>query len=158
MSSGQHPENPDDRTRAYGSHDPYAYGAPQPGYGPPPGTGQPGYGYGYDSGPMPYGSPYGQQPPPHYGYPPHRPPGDGPRTHAIIQLVLSIFFVTSCFVTPGGIAGAVLSGIALSKADYEPDKARGLLKWGWIAIGANIALVVLWFAFVIFMGVTGRWD
>ncbi len=127
---------------AYGQpgYDQQGYGQPgygQPGYGQP-GYGQPGYGQpGY--GQPGYGQPgYGQP----YGYPP-RPGGDGPRTHAIVALVISIVMALSCYVTLGGIAGAILAGIALGKVDTEPARARSLLKWCWISIGINIGLLFL---------------
>ncbi|MET8159203.1 hypothetical protein ABZT47_22775 [Sphaerisporangium sp. NPDC005289] len=60
----------------------------------------------------------------------------------------------SCYVSLGGIAGVVLSGIALGKADTEPDRARSLLKWGWVAIGVNIGLVIIGVAVLIVVGVT----
>src|SRR5690606_41761350 len=81
------------------------YGAPGYGQGgyPPPGYGAPGYGQ-------------GGYPPPGYGYGyPHNPKSDGARMHAIVALIVSLFFAFSCYVTLGGIAGAILSGIALSK-------------------------------------------
>ncbi|RBQ15526.1 hypothetical protein DP939_34675 [Spongiactinospora rosea] len=124
------------------SDDPQGPGYGQPGYGPAPG--QPGYGEpGY--GQPGYGQPgYGQYPPYGYGHghPPYRNP-DAPRTHAIVALVISIFLGFSCYVTLGGIAGAILSGIALSRVDTEPDRARTLLRWAWISIGINIALLVV---------------
>ncbi|MET8145187.1 hypothetical protein ABZU32_33205 [Sphaerisporangium sp. NPDC005288] len=131
------------------------YGQPgygQPGYGDPgyaqQGYGQPGYGQpGYDQQ-YGYATPY-----PPYGHP-ARPAGDGPRTHAIVALIISILLAMSCYVSLGGIAGVVLSGIALGKADTEPDRARSLLKWGWVAIGVNIGLVIIGVAVLIVVGVT----
>ncbi|WP_199537148.1 hypothetical protein [Spongiactinospora gelatinilytica] len=126
----------------YGESD---YGQPgygQPGYGQP-GYGQPGHGQpGYGPGPGQPG--YGQYPPYGHGqgHPQYRNP-DAPRTHAIIALVVSIVLGFSCYVTLGGVAGAILSGIALSRVDTEPDRARTLLRWAWISIGINIALLVV---------------
>ncbi|GAA3473504.1 hypothetical protein [Nonomuraea roseola] len=142
MSSGYTPENSGDQS-PYGQQMPY--GSP------------------YNQGPhgsgeqQPYGPPYGQQPPPGYGYG-YPPPQQGPRTHAIVALVISIVLALSCYITPGGIAGAIMSGIALGQVDTHPDKARNLLKWTWISIGINVALVVLGFGVIIALGVTGNLD
>ncbi|MFI0424855.1 hypothetical protein [Spongiactinospora sp. 9N601] len=133
--------------------DPQGPGYGQPGYGPAPG--QPGYGES-DQGQPGYGQPgygqpgYGQYPPYGYGqgYPQYRNP-DAPRTHAIIALVVSIVLGFSCYVTLGGVAGAILSGIALSRVDTEPDRARTLLRWAWISIGINIALLVVGLVLII---------
>jgi hypothetical protein len=140
-------QNPYEQPYGAAGQGPYdqPYGAPgQPSYDQPYGApaqapydqqayGQPGYN-------QPYGySPYQQNP---YGYPP-RPANDGTRTHAIVALVISIVFGLTCYVTLGGIAGAILSGIALGKVETEPDKARSLLKWAWISIGTNIGLIVV---------------
>ncbi|MCG5219893.1 hypothetical protein [Streptosporangium sp. KLBMP 9127] len=158
-----------------------SYGQPsQPGYSQPgygqPGYGQPAYaqpGYGPKDGgygpptqpPQGYQDPlYGQQNPygqaPYgygYGQPP-RPGTEGPRTHAIVALVISIVLAMSCYITPGGLAGAVLSGIALSKADIEPRRASNLLKWAWIAIGINFALVIVGIVAFVIAGVNGAFD
>ncbi len=129
---------------AYGQA-PQAFGqAPQGMYGQgPQGYGQGSYDprYGY------YGQPYG---------PPAR--QDGTRTHAIVALVVSIVLAMSCYVTLGGIAGAILSGIALSKVDMEPDRARNLLKWTWISIGINVVLIVLAIVGFVIAGVNGAFD
>ncbi|MEU7894406.1 hypothetical protein AB0B45_16290 [Nonomuraea sp. NPDC049152] len=122
------------------------YGQQQP-YGSP---------YNQSGGQTPYGPPYGQQQPGYgYGYPP---PQQGPRTHAIVALVISIVLALSCYVTPGGIAGAILAGIALGQVDTMPDKARNLLKWTWISIGINVVLIILGVAVVIALGVSGNLD
>ncbi|MET9341669.1 hypothetical protein [Nonomuraea sp. NPDC003804] len=113
------------------------------------------YGSPYNSQQNPYGPPYGQQPGYGYGYPP---PQQGPRTHAIVALVISIVLALSCYITPGGIAGAIMSGIALGQVDTMPDKARNLLKWTWISIGINVALVVVGFGVIIALGVSGNLD
>ncbi|GAA2400004.1 hypothetical protein [Nonomuraea africana] len=139
MSSGYTPENPGDNQGPYGQQQPY--GSP----------------YGHGSGEQPYGAPYGQQPPPGYGYG-YPPPQQGPRTHAIVALVISIVLALSCYITPGGIAGAIMSGIALGQVDTQPDKARNLLKWTWISIGINVALVIVGFGVIIALGVSGNLD
>ncbi|GLW12889.1 hypothetical protein Misp01_80170 [Microtetraspora sp. NBRC 13810] len=141
----------------YGQPQDAGYGqpGPQPGYGQqPPGYGPPGAGYG-QPGPG-FGQPgYGQ---PGYGYGPPPRASEGPRTHAIVALVISLILALSCYVTPGGIAGAIVAGIALSKVDLEPHRARGMLKWTWIAIGINVALVVAGFIVIIALGVSGAFD
>ena len=161
---------------------PYGYqegsGYEQPGYGQPgydQGHGQPGYdqGYGQPGYAQPgYAQPgqatpgwqnaydqaaYGveQQPyaAPGYGPHPYPPRNDGLRTHAIVALVVTIVLALSCYVSPGGIAGAILSGIALSKVDVQPETARGLLKWAWIAVGVNVGLIVALFMFGITLAI-----
>ncbi|MEO3809395.1 hypothetical protein ABGB17_10390 [Sphaerisporangium sp. B11E5] len=130
------------------------YGQPgygQPGYGQPPDQG--GYGQGYDPQYGGYAQPgYGYQqpygPPPQYG-------SQGPRTHAIVALVISIILALSCYVSLGGLAGAILAGIALGKVDTEPQRARSLLKWCWIAIGINVVLLIAGIALIVFLGVNG---
>ena len=156
----------------YGQQD---YGQGQPGYGQPgyeqSGYGQPsygpgygegyaqshgqGYGPGYEQGYGPgYEQGYGQY---GYGPAPHR--GDeGVRTHAIVALVISIVLGLSCYVSLGGIAGAILSGIALGKVDSDPRGARNLLKWTWISIGINVALLVLGIGALIVAGANGAFD
>ncbi|GAA3442533.1 hypothetical protein [Planomonospora venezuelensis] len=121
-------------------------GTPE-GPGTHPGGGKSPYGAydPYDSGPYPYGS-HGQA----YGYAagPHL-DVEGVRTHAIVALVVSITLALSCFVSLGGIAGAVLSGIALGKVETETPRARGLIRWAWIGIGVNLGLIAL--ATVVFL-------
>ncbi|WP_248960772.1 DUF4190 domain-containing protein [Sphaerisporangium perillae] len=166
-----------------GPYDPYAtpaqgpyeqqYGAPAQGpydqqYGTPPqggpydqqqygAPGQQPYDQQYGApGQQPYGQQYGygpyQQNP--YGYPP-RPVSEGPRSHAIVALVISILLALSCYISLGGIAGVILSGIALGKVDTEPQQARSLLRWCWIAIGINFGLVVLGIGAAIVISVAG---
>ncbi|MER7128057.1 DUF4190 domain-containing protein [Streptosporangium saharense] len=149
------------------SHD-QGYGQ---GYGQPvydQGYGQ-GYGQGYDQG---YGQPgypatpgYGESPygqyPPSYGPGPYPGPQqnvDGTRTHAIVALVVSIFMAITCYVSLGGLAGIILSAVALSKVERDPQGAKGLLKWTWISIGINVALVVLGVGGIIVAGVNGAFD
>ncbi|MEV6868906.1 hypothetical protein AB0M44_49065 [Streptosporangium subroseum] len=174
------------QTPGYG--EPYGYEPPQqepqPEYGRPghqPGYGQDqahaqnpgqdygsGQGYGQTQGPGQFygqGQGYGQQPP--YGqYPPYaqgygpgpQPGSDGTRTHAIVALVISLVFALSCYVSLGGIAGAILSGLALGKVDRDVKGARKLLRWTWISIGINIALIVLGVATFIIAGLNGAFD
>ncbi|GAA5073100.1 hypothetical protein GCM10023259_073550 [Thermocatellispora tengchongensis] len=164
---------PGQQQQPYG-HNPYQGQNTQPGgygaYGTP-GYGEQQYpGYGEQQYPGYGEQQYYQQPPPYqqpqqpygygYGYaqPPRHPDADGKRTHAIVALVISIVLAMSCYVTPGGLAASVLSGIALSKADLEPQKAGNLLKWAWISIGINVGLIILGVATIIFLGATGNLD
>lgn len=139
---------------------PQTPGPEQAGYGRPADYGQPGYGwqgaydqqYGVDPQ-QSHGRPgYGPQPG-YVPYPPYPPRNDGTRTHAIVALVISIVLALSCYVSLGGIAGAILSGIALSKVDTEPHTSRNLLKWTWIAIGVNVALIVAGIVFGVIYGI-----
>ncbi|GIH78509.1 hypothetical protein [Planobispora longispora] len=135
QSSPGYGQNDYDRTSpGYGNHGPSydAYG--QAGYG------QGGYGQGYGYGP------------------PRHPNVDGVRTHATIVLIISICLALSCFLTLGGIAGVVLSAIALSRVDQETHRAGYLLKWAWISIGINVGLLILGAVTFITAGVNGVFD
>ncbi|GGS72901.1 hypothetical protein GCM10010156_34770 [Planobispora rosea] len=121
----------------YGRPSPAAYG----GYGPSHDAyGQAGYGQGG------YGRGYGYGSPDYHNV-------DGVRTHGIVALIVSLVLALSCFLSLGGVAGAILSGVALSKVDHETARARDLLKWTWISIGANVVLLVLGAAVFIAAGV-----
>ncbi|MGI5492739.1 hypothetical protein [Microtetraspora malaysiensis] len=153
----QSPQNPYGTDPQFGQQYGSQYGQGPYGQQPygDPGYGQQGYGqpgYGHQGYPGPYGPPYGQQP---YGYPPRQ---EGPRTHAIVALVISIVLALSCYVSLGGIAGAILSGVALSKIDTEPETSRRMLKWTWISIGINVVLLVIGFGVLIWAGVNGYLD
>ncbi|MBO3748937.1 hypothetical protein J5X84_22900 [Streptosporangiaceae bacterium NEAU-GS5] len=131
MSSPEQPgSNPQDWQSPYSPPPTYPYGDGQYPYA----EGQ--YGYEQPQPAQPYGGYYG----PPYGYAPQP---QGPKTHAIVALVISCILAVSCYVSLGGIAGAILSGIALGKADTQPQQARTLLKWTWISIGANVVLLML---------------
>jgi hypothetical protein len=148
------PYGPPSGSNPYGQqqYGPYGQPGPNPGqqYGP---YGQPGPDPGQQYGPYGYQQQYGYYPP--GGYPPRQ---EGPRTHAIVALVISIVLTLSCYISLGGIAGAILSGIALSKVDTAPDHARKLLKWAWIAIGINVVLFVVGIGVVVWAGVNGYLD
>ncbi|GII02909.1 MgtC/SapB family protein [Planobispora takensis] len=118
----------------------------QGGYGGQ-GYGSAGYGQGY--GQAGYGGSYGSAPHPNV---------DGVRTHAIVALVISVIMAVSCYGSLGGIAGVILSGIALGKVDHETARARNLLKWTWISIGINVGLLILGAAAFIVAGVNGAFD
>ncbi|MEV7007384.1 hypothetical protein [Streptosporangium sp. NPDC051022] len=168
----------DHGSQGYGSQGYGSQGYGQPGYGQAPeqqaygqqgygqqgyeqAYGQPDYGQGY--GQAGYGQDYGQpgygQYSPQYGYgpTPHQ-NNDGVRTHAIVALVISIVCAMTCYVSLGGLAGAIMSGVALSKVESDPRGARNLLKWVWISIGVNVALVALGIGAVVVAGVNGAFD
>ncbi|MEU7989443.1 MgtC/SapB family protein [Streptosporangium canum] len=156
-------QQPQGYGQGYGQDQSYGqgqgYGQQAQGYGPGYGDQSQGYGQGY--GDQGYGPGYGEQPygQPGYGYgAPPRQNNDGVRTHAIVALVISLVLALSCYISLGGIAGAIMSGIALSKVDTDPRSARNLLKWTWIGIGINVALVVLGFGALIVAGVNGAFD
>ncbi|MEV5744417.1 hypothetical protein AB0L30_30540 [Microbispora rosea] len=156
----QTPSNPYGPPSGSAPHGQQQYGP----YGPPPGPGpnqQYGQQYGqYGQYGQQYGQ-YGQYGQQQYGYYPpggYPPRQEGPRTHAIVALVISIVLALSCYISLGGIAGAILSGVALSKVDTAPDQARRLLKWAWIAIGINVALFVIGIGAVIWAGFNGYLD
>lgn len=174
MSSG-HPEgpstNPDDWKSPYGTG-PGQTPGDRPGdqghgwqehpYPPSDYRDHPTQGQGYPAyGGQPHHPPaYGEQPygyhPPRYGYGPAPHRGDeGVRTHAIVALVISVVLALSCYVSLGGIAGAILSGIALGRVDTDPRGARNLLKWTWIGIGINVALLVLGVGAFVVAGMSG---
>lgn len=156
-------QQPQGYGQGYGQDQSYGqgqgYGQQAQGYGPGYGDQSQGYGQGY--GDQGYGPGYGEQPygQPGYGYgTPPRQNNDGVRTHAIVALVISIVLALSCYISLGGIAGAIMSGIALGKVETDPRSARNLLKWTWIGIGINVALVVLGFGALIVAGVNGAFD
>lgn len=149
----QSASNPYGPPPGQGPYGPQQYGAPPPGFDPNH-VPDPGQQYGYPPPwPGPHQDQYGYYPP--GGYPPRQ---EGPRTHAIVALVVSIVLALSCYVSLGGIAGAILSGIALSKVDTQPDTARRLLKWTWVSIGINVGLLVIGIGTIIYLGVNGHLD
>lgn len=127
-----------------GHHDPYAQPYPYDQHGAydqhsgayvHKGSGHPGAHY---PAAMPYQYGYG------YGYP-VAPVDESARTQSIVALVVNIMLVTFC-CSPLGLAGAIVSGMAMSKAATDPPAARTLLKWGW---GLAIATGVLWIGFFV---------
>ena len=122
----------------------YTAGYP-PGYGPPPGYEQPA-GYGQAGYPQPTYPTYPTYPgytvypyPPPYPVPP---PGDGPRNQAIAALVANVVAAVLCCPLVG-IAGIVLSAVAMSRSDRDPDSARRLVKWSWGVLAATIVLGIV---------------
>jgi cytochrome c biogenesis protein CcdA len=103
---------------------------------------------------QPYGAPYGGQPPPGYGYdygPPQPPRSEGPKAAAIVALVLNLLAIVSC-CNVLAIPGAVLAGMALSKAPIEPARARGMLVWSWVLFGLGFVLTLSTFLTLGFNG------
>jgi hypothetical protein len=102
--------------------------------------------------------PYGQ-PPPQHGYPGYgqRPPGptpDGQRTNAIVSLVLNLLSLVSC-CNILGIGGAILSGLALGRAQAAPERAKQLNIWSWALFGGGLVLSI---GTIIVLGVNGVFD
>lgn len=125
-----------------------AYGAPA--YGtPPPGT--PAYGT-----PPPYAPGYGAAGygVPHPGWDGRTAAASSLRTQAIIALVLNLLTLVSC-CNLFGIAGAVCAGSALSKVDFELDRARSLVRWAWGLLAAGLVLMTVAAAALI---AVGAWD
>lgn len=149
------------------NQDPWAYqpdsGQPgQPTYGQPgqeaqPGSGQPGQPpYGQPPGYDQYGRPVHPAYPPYpvyptypgyqgyqgytvYPYPPPQPlpSHDSVRGQAIASLVCNILASLVCCLV-FGVAGIVLSAIAMSRSDHDPESARKLVKWSWGALAAAV--------------------
>lgn len=130
--------------------------------GQPPGHEQAGYyeqpGYyeqaGYSGYPYPGYPPPGYYPQPGYTVypypPPYQPADSGARNLSIAALITNI--VVSVLCCPVfGIAGIVLSGIAMSRADQDPIAARKLVIWAWAALAASIVTGITAFALIIIL-------
>ncbi|WP_406832349.1 hypothetical protein ABEG17_05860 [Pedococcus sp. KACC 23699] len=115
-----------------------------PGYGQAPAYGQP-PAYGQQA----YGQPaYGQQP---YGAPVGYATGGSLSGGSIALLVVSgLLTIGGCGL---GIPALVFAIIAVTKKD-EPSEMAKWTRWGWIALGVTIALVVVGFALVIGLAVS----
>ncbi|MGN9843455.1 hypothetical protein ACTMTI_35545 [Nonomuraea sp. H19] len=106
---------------------------------------------------QPYGAPYGEQPPPGYGYGYGHPPpprDEGPFANAIVSLVLNLLTLVSC-CNIFGLPGAILAGLALSKARTEPQSARTMVIWSWVLCALGFVLAI---GIIVFLGVTGELD
>ncbi|KGN37631.1 DUF4190 domain-containing protein [Knoellia aerolata] len=150
--SSAQPSNPYAATPPPPPYDPYA--APQPPYDPYAATGgqwqqqtpqaQPG---GYPA----YQAPgQWQAPPAAYGAPAPQ------NTSALVLTILSGIVTLSCCIP--GIAPLILGIMALNKQSTDPEGSRRLTKWGWIAFGVGMALVVLGIIGFIALGAAGVWD
>ncbi len=140
----------------YGNPAQQPYGSPPPAYGTPPAppyvTPQPPpYGaqqpsYGYTPPPVPYGSPW---------MPVHSPESSSVRSQAITSMILNIVSVLFC-CPPLGLAGAITSGIAISRADTDVAAAKRLVGWGWGLLAASVVLAIVAFILVISLGLLGE--
>lgn len=133
-----------------------------------PGSEPPGYGYGgsewsgYGAGPerpefyAPY-SGYDQPGYGGYGYGGYGPPDPRVKSQATLALVFNII---ACILCCGiaSLPGLICGGMAMSKADLEPESARNLTRWAWICLGITVGLAVLFIAVIIILGVTGNLD
>lgn len=144
--SSAQPTNPYAATPPPPPADPY--GVPQqPAYDPYAASGaqaQPG---GYP----PYQAPgQWQAPPAAYGAPPPQ------NTSALVLTILSGIITVSCCIP--GIVPLILGIIALTKNSTDPEGSRRLTKWGWIAFGVSMALVVIGVIIFIAVGAAGGFD
>ncbi|MED7929363.1 hypothetical protein SMD20_34325 [Nonomuraea sp. LP-02] len=111
----------------------------------------PGYPY------QPYGAPYGEQSPPGYGYGygyPPPPRDEGPNANAIVSLVLNLLSLVSC-CNVLALPGAILAGLALSRASSDPRAARSMVMWSWVLFGLGFVLMIGLF---LFLGLNGYLD
>jgi hypothetical protein len=74
-----------------------------------------------------------------YPYPPYHPtpPDDRTRTLALASLGSNIAISAVC-CPPLGIAGVVLSAIALRRCERDPVSARRLVAWSWVALAVSL--------------------
>ena len=120
---------------------------PPPGYGAPAGSEQAGYGAAPADN-APYGSaPYGSAPAygaPAYGAPAYGTPAQG--SPASLSGSTIALLVVSGLLTLGacgtGIPALVFAILAVTKKD-EPVEAAKWTRWGWIALGITVAVVVI---------------
>lgn len=128
MSSSDPPSQYPD---PYGQQQPYQYD---------PYSGQP---YPYPQ-PQEYGGAYPPpMPPVPHAFEYATPPVQSPRNLAIGALVTNIVLTLLC-CSPLGIAGIVVSALAMGRADHEPESAKRLVKWGWgLAIASVVAVIAL---------------
>lgn len=80
--------------------------------------------------------------PPPYGYPGYGYPDPRVRNGAMAALITGCIAIVVC-VNVFAIPTAILGGVALSRADTDPESARRLTKWAWISLGIGVGLVVL---------------
>lgn len=143
--SSAQPTNPYAATPPPPPYDPYA--APQPSYDPYAATGGQAQQGGYPA----YNAPgQWQAPPAAYGAPAPQ------NTSALVLTILSGIVTLSCCIP--GIAPLILGIMALTKQSTDPEASRRLTKWGWIAFGIGLALVVLGVIAFIALGTAGVFD
>lgn len=143
--AGAAPANPYAATPPPPPYDPYA--APQPAYDPYAATGGQAQQGGYPA----YNAPgQWQAPPAAYGAPAPQ------NTSALVLTILSGIVTVSCCIP--GIAPLILGIMALTKQSTDPEASRRLTKWGWIAFGIGLALVVLGGIAFIALGTAGVFD
>ncbi|NUR92017.1 MAG: hypothetical protein HOY71_48770 [Nonomuraea sp.] len=88
-------------------------------------------------------------------YHPHpREPHDRARSTAIVALILNCVSIPGC-CNVLSIPGAILAGLALSRAERDPAGARNLLRWSWVLYGVGLALTIGTF---ITLGLNGAFD
>jgi hypothetical protein len=92
---------------------------------------------------MPYGSSW---------MPARSPEASSTRTQAIIAMTLNIVSVLFC-CAPLGIAGAIVAGIGIGRADTDVASAKRLVAWGWGLLIASAVLAVVGIIVIIALGV-----
>lgn len=100
---------------------------------------------------------YGDQGYGGYGYGGYVPPDPRIKSQATLAFVMNII---ACLLCCGvaSLPGLIVGGIAMSKAEIEPETARNLTKWAWICLGITVGLAVVGMVVVIILGVTGALD
>jgi hypothetical protein len=149
---GQQPQQPSPYGQTPGqAPSPYSqpqqpgpYGQPQGPYvaGQQPARPAPGAGQGYPYGQQPgYGQQgYGQAQPYGYGQSPYAP---ARRTNGSAIALLIVSGVSTLFGCIFAIPAVILAILALVKQDDSPSDSARLSRWGWIAYGIAVALVVV---------------
>ena len=85
------------------------------------------------------------------------PPDPRIKSQATLAFVMNI---VACLVCCGvaSLPGLIVGGIAMSKAETEPESARNLTRWAWICLGITVGLAVVGMVVVVILGVTGVLD
>jgi hypothetical protein len=125
------------------------------GYGQPPTGGHDPYDPYRQQQPTGWQDPYAQQanwqqPPgqgPGYGYgPPGVPPSGATNGSAIAALICNcvalVAIIFCCFGAVASLPGAILAGMALGRAQSDPQSSRQLALWSWVCFGLSIVLSV----------------
>jgi len=136
--AGQHGQDPYAQTPY--AQDPYAQG----GYAHDP-YGQGAYGQG----------PYAQDPYGQYNYAAYGPPGalrPANTGMTVAALVANIVTAVLCCMGIAWIPGVILSAVALSRANTDPESARRLTVGAWVCFAADILLAV---AIIVLFGIAG---